>query len=130
MAAAETITIHLNYKKVLREVFFHYNKKRSTNNGEDYFDMFQIYEYVPESELSTAMQQTLCTTNCDDESKLIKVLLQLLQADSGEMQQLIRSFFKKSEFDVFATGDDSDAIYLKIHRTFQMKGCIHSMQLR
>lgn len=98
MATAETITIHLNYKKVLREVFFHYNKKRSTNNGEDYFDMYQIYEYVPESELGATMQPTQCSSDCGDESKLIKVLLQLLQADSGEMQQLIRSFFKKSEF--------------------------------
>lgn len=119
---AETITIHLNYKKVLREVFFHYNKMRSTSNGEDYFDMYQIYEYVPESELGTDMQPTQCSTDCSDESKLIKVLLQLLQADSGEMQQLIRSFCKKSEFDIFATGDDlMREIIIRIHCSFQMK---------
>lgn len=121
MAAAETITIHLNYKKVLREVFFHYIKKRSTSNGGDYFDMYQIYEYVPESELGTNMQPTQCSTDCCDERKLITVLLQLLQADSGEMQQLIRSFFKKSEFDIFATAEDLIWGIIRIHCSFQME---------
>lgn len=97
MAANETITIHLNYKKVLREVFFHLNKKRSAISGDDQFDMYQIYEYMPESTVTTDIKPK-CSSDCGDENKLIKMLLQLLHVDSGEMQQLIRSFFKKSKF--------------------------------
>lgn len=95
---SETITIHLNYKKVLREVFFHFNKNRSMAEADDYFDMYQIYEYVPESQASK-IKAPICSSDCADESKLIKVLFEMLQSDSGEMQQLIRNFFKKREFD-------------------------------
>lgn len=107
MAAAETITIHLNYKKCLREVFFHHNKKRSASIADDSFDMYQIYEYVPESKANTAMKPTRCSTDCTDETKLQKVLAQIMKSDSNEMQQMIRSCFKNCEFGTSATGDDS-----------------------
>lgn len=106
---SETITIHLNYKKVLREVFFHFNKKRSEAETDDYFDMYQIYEYVPESQASKIKAPT-CSSDCGDESKLIKVLFEMLHSDSGEMQQLIRNFFKKREFvmaNLFCNGNYS-----------------------
>lgn len=129
MATNDTITIHLNYKKVLREVFFHFNKKRSTICGDDQFDMYQIYEYMPESTITTDIKPK-CSSDCGDESKLIKMLLQLLQADSGEMQQLIRSFFKKSKFCDFNVSTEDEKIviiwnYISFRFLFRRRNCVH-----
>lgn len=107
MAGAETITIHLNYKKCLREVFFHHNKKRSASIEGDSFDMYQIYEYVPETQANATMTPTRCSTDCTDETKLQKVLAQMMESDASEMQQMIRSCFKNCEFGALAIGDDS-----------------------
>lgn len=94
---ANTDMAEVKYKKVLKEIFFHYNKSRSSNPAEC-FDMYQIYEYFSNTDETVNIKPT-CSTDCTDENRLIDVLLHILRAKSGEMQHLIRSFFNKSKFD-------------------------------